>query len=209
MVWRKCSLVEKDAVFPKLHSQSAGCFIYLYLSIHPSIHPSIFFWPPRGIWRSQARDQIPATVVTYAAAVAMSDPWPPVWGWGSNPHPESASQHCRDAADPFVPQRELLAVLFTQRRTHRALECLLHWFFLHVLPHSSACLSYENILTFLSFYLSSIHLYFKSFISFTQLWATTNTSFRSMLRFTKQNGMFSLLESALSCSTHIDLIPAF
>ena len=29
-----------------------------------------FFWPPHGIWNSQARDQIPATVAAQAAAVA-------------------------------------------------------------------------------------------------------------------------------------------
>ena len=33
-----------------------------------------FFWPPHGIWSSPARDQIGATVVTYAAAAATPDP---------------------------------------------------------------------------------------------------------------------------------------
>ena len=32
------------------------------------------FWLPRGLWSSQARDQIQATVVTYAAAVPTLDP---------------------------------------------------------------------------------------------------------------------------------------
>ena len=31
------------------------------------------FWQPRGIWSSWARDQIPATVAAYTAAVAMPD----------------------------------------------------------------------------------------------------------------------------------------
>lgn len=32
------------------------------------------FWPPCGIWNSQAGDQILATVLTQAAAVAVLDP---------------------------------------------------------------------------------------------------------------------------------------
>ena len=34
----------------------------------------LFFWPPPGIWNSQARDKIPATPMTYTAAVATPDP---------------------------------------------------------------------------------------------------------------------------------------
>ena len=37
------------------------------------------FWPPCGIWRSLARDQIRATVATYVRAVAMLDLGPPCW----------------------------------------------------------------------------------------------------------------------------------
>ena len=32
------------------------------------------FWPPQGIWSSQARHQSGAAVVTYATSVAMPDP---------------------------------------------------------------------------------------------------------------------------------------
>ena len=32
------------------------------------------FWPPYGIWSSQARDQIQAAIATYTEAVATMDP---------------------------------------------------------------------------------------------------------------------------------------
>ena len=40
------------------------------------LHPILFFlfWPPQGLWSSQARDQIQAVVKTYATAVATLDP---------------------------------------------------------------------------------------------------------------------------------------
>ena len=49
---------------------------------------SFFFWPPLGIWSSQAKDEIRATVATYTTAAAMPDPLT-----------HSASLF-RDAADP-------------------------------------------------------------------------------------------------------------
>ena len=51
------------------------------------------FWPPRGIWSSQARGQIRATAVTYTDAAAMLDPLTPLCWLGIQP----ASWHCRDA----------------------------------------------------------------------------------------------------------------
>ena len=54
-----------------------------------------FFWPPCGIWSSQARDQIQATdarSLTHCAAL------------GSEP----SSPCCRDATDQITPQQELL-----------------------------------------------------------------------------------------------------
>ena len=46
------------------------------------------FWPPQGIWSSQARGQIPATAVTYTAAVAPRDHSTRA-GPGSNPAAET------------------------------------------------------------------------------------------------------------------------
>lgn len=43
-------------------------------------------WLPHGIWHSPARDQIQATVVTYATGTAIPDPQPTVPGQGSNLH---------------------------------------------------------------------------------------------------------------------------
>ena len=34
----------------------------------------VLFWPSHNIWSSQARDQIQAALVTYAAAAATPDP---------------------------------------------------------------------------------------------------------------------------------------
>ena len=61
------------------------------------------FWLPRGIWSSWARDRILAADVTYAAAVAAPDPLTHCSRLGMKP----VSTHCRDAADPVVPQWEL------------------------------------------------------------------------------------------------------
>ena len=65
-----------------------------------------FFWPLCGIWSSQARDQIKATVLTYASAVAMLDPLTHCAGI------KHVSWHCRDAADLIAPQWELLTLVF-------------------------------------------------------------------------------------------------
>ena len=48
-----------------------------------------FFWPPQGLWNSQTREQIRATVATYAAAAATLDPLPTVQGQGLNLHPST------------------------------------------------------------------------------------------------------------------------
>ena len=60
------------------------------------------------MWNSQARDQIQATVATYVAAAATPDLLTHCAGPGIKP----ASWHCRDAANPIVPQWELLFIYF-------------------------------------------------------------------------------------------------
>ena len=61
------------------------------------------FWPPRGMWSLQARDQIRVTAATSTPAAAMPDPFTRCTGQGIEP----ASWCCRDANDPVVPQQEL------------------------------------------------------------------------------------------------------
>ena len=56
------------------------------------------------MWSSHIRDQVRATAVNYAAPAATQDPLTHCAGPGIEP----VSWHCRDAADPIVPQRELL-----------------------------------------------------------------------------------------------------
>ena len=69
-----------------LGSAERACFFhFLFLSF--------LFWPPRGIWSSQARDRIPAAAATWATAV---------------------SWRCRDTANPVAPQRERLIMLFAK-----------------------------------------------------------------------------------------------
>ena len=51
------------------------------------------------MWSFPARDQIQATVATYAPIAAMPDPLTHCAGLGIEP----VSQHCRDATDPAVP----------------------------------------------------------------------------------------------------------
>ena len=80
------------------HSSIGGHFNHLWVFLFFG-----FFGPPRGIWSSQARDQIRATVSTHATAAAMPDPLTHCVSLGLKP----ASWHCRDAADPIVPQRKL------------------------------------------------------------------------------------------------------
>ena len=63
-----------------MHSYDNSVLFNFYLYI------IFLFWPPHSIWSSWTRDQIQATVATYAAA-AMPDPSPTVWGWGSNLRP--------------------------------------------------------------------------------------------------------------------------
>ena len=73
----------------------------------PFVH-FFFFLATPGIWSYWARDQIRATVVTYTAAVATPNPLTPCAGPGIEP----VSWRCRDAANPVVPQRELLFCFF-------------------------------------------------------------------------------------------------
>ena len=54
------------------------------------------FWPPHGIWGSQAMDQIWAKIANHTTAVAMPDPLTHCAGRASKP----AFWHCRDATDP-------------------------------------------------------------------------------------------------------------
>ena len=62
-----------------------------------------FFSPPCSTWSSRARDQILATVVTYATAAAMPNSLIHCASSGI----KLASWRFRDAANPVVPQREL------------------------------------------------------------------------------------------------------
>ena len=59
-----------------------------------------FFWPPHGIWSSQARDQMWAVVGTYISAVAKLDPLIHRAGLGIKP----VSWCCREATDPIAQQ---------------------------------------------------------------------------------------------------------
>lgn len=52
-----------------------------------------------GTWNSQARDRIRAAVGTYNSGSLTH---------GAGPGMEPASLRCRDTANPFVPQWELL-----------------------------------------------------------------------------------------------------
>ena len=68
----------------------------------------LLFWLPHGIWNSQARDQICATVVAYTTARAKPDPLTRCAKRGMQP----ASWHCRDTANPIAPQWELASLPF-------------------------------------------------------------------------------------------------
>ena len=57
-----------------------------------------FFWPPHGIWSSWARNQIQATVATYATAAAALDSLTHRARPGVEPSPHC----CRDASDPVA-----------------------------------------------------------------------------------------------------------
>jgi len=50
------------------------CYTAGYYSFFLKKKKNFFFWLPRIMWSSQARDCIRAGVVTYATAVAMPDP---------------------------------------------------------------------------------------------------------------------------------------
>ena len=78
--------------------------------------PKIFFffffsWPPFGIWSSWAQDQIQAAVSTYTVATATLD----LLTHCARPGIEPLSSHCRDTANPIVPQWELLPKIFFKR----------------------------------------------------------------------------------------------
>ena len=64
------------------------------------------FWLPHGIWSSQTRDHVQATVVTYTTAGTVLDPLIPCAGPGIEP------VSCRDTADPIAPQQELQCLYF-------------------------------------------------------------------------------------------------
>ena len=78
---------------------------------------SFLFWLPHGIWSSQDRDQIRASVATYATAAATRGPLTPLC-W---PRIKPASWCCGDAADPVVPQRELGRTLLPCRLVLRGI----------------------------------------------------------------------------------------
>ena len=71
---------------------------------------SLFFgcFKPYGVARPGDQLDPQATVAAYAMAVAMPDPLTHCARLGIKP----ASWHCRDTANPVVPQQELPFVLF-------------------------------------------------------------------------------------------------
>ena len=110
--------VKNKALFPNslsrnVFTDSTARFSATFLDVtfllftHSFIH-SFNFWLPQGIWSSQPRDHMWFAVVTYAAAVAIVDLLTHYAGPGIEP----TSWHCRDAADPTVPQQKLLSYLF-------------------------------------------------------------------------------------------------
>ena len=79
---------------------SFSWFVFLSFFLPPSLFPFLpsflfcfsGFWPPHGIWSSQARDQIQATVLTYITAAAALDPFT----YCARPGIEPLSRCCRD-----------------------------------------------------------------------------------------------------------------
>ena len=65
------------------------------------------FWYPCGIWSSQGRDLIQATVATYTEAAAVPDPLTHWAGPGVKP----VTWRCRNATNPTVPQQQLLMLM--------------------------------------------------------------------------------------------------
>ena len=85
----------KTKKFWKLHNVNLIIIIFFH------------FWPPHGIWISQAQDQIQGTITTEAAAAATLDPLTHCARLGIKP----MSQCFQEAADPLTPQRELQHVI--------------------------------------------------------------------------------------------------
>ena len=72
------------------------CLLFIFL-----------FWPPCGTWSSQVKHQIQATVATYATAAATLDPLTHY----ARQEIKRVSWHCKDTANPFESERELLPLL--------------------------------------------------------------------------------------------------
>ena len=89
-------------IFWKESGMVVFCFVF-------NLCPSslfFFFWPSWGIWRFQAKDQMWATVVTYAGQLWQC--WilqPTVPDWSSNLWPGAAET---PPPHPIAPQQELL-----------------------------------------------------------------------------------------------------
>lgn len=69
---------------------------------HSHVYTAFLFWLPRGMWRSQARGQIGATVLTCAAAARL-DPQPAVQGRGRTcvlVLPRCPQSHCATVGTP-------------------------------------------------------------------------------------------------------------
>ena len=108
-----CHRAQQPQVLPYiyLHTFFDPRFHYLVSKCHSAFIPTPYsfflflFWPPHGMWRSQARDQIWATVATYNAAAAGS------FIHCARPGIEPASQRSGDTTCSVAPQWELLAFL--------------------------------------------------------------------------------------------------
>ena len=98
------------------------------------------FWPPCSIWRSQSRDQIQVTAMTYTIAVATRDPLTHHAGPGTEP----VSWCCREAADPIAPEQEFLLPIFW-------VYCLFSWYWVV----SAVCIFWKLSLC----WLYHLHLY--------------------------------------------------
>ena len=98
-----------------MHFECISFLVYSCFSFN-EIAFAFAFWPPHGIWSSEARDHIWATAGTYVAAAATPDPLthfaPP------RPGTKPVSWGCRDAADPVAPPWELLKMPFHSHNFH-------------------------------------------------------------------------------------------
>ena len=109
----------------KHQRDSCTNFCSSFSALFPSLSLFFFFsfffcccffflsWPPCSIWSSQAKGQIPAAVVAYAAAAAALDLLTHYAGLGIEP----VFLCSRGATDQIVPQQELFFFFFLSLKT--------------------------------------------------------------------------------------------